>query len=182
MISLCSQDSRKILEIEENIKNNVKSDKNIFLMLISIFSQWPQYSQESFTAGIILKNCIKNHYSEMNPLELQSIEQVALIMIVMQQKKDNMTKKHYMLLLDIIIAIIKKKFFEDVSNTELLESIISLYNLNFCLCNLDCLIRVFEQVDDDRMHRFVKLLLPISIKMLKERHRPILRNKLMYFI
>ena len=106
-----------------------------------------------------------------------------LMLLISHQKKEMLSKKHYQSLVDILSTIIKKKFFEDIDNCQLIYNIIALYDLNYCLCNLDCLIRIFEQVDDDRMSKFVKFLLPQSISHLKGSDQNAMqKNKLLYFI
>jgi hypothetical protein len=89
-----------------------------------------------------------------------------------------LAKKEYQELLLIISKICQKRFNSDQANNDLLLSIIASYEKNFNMQTLDCLIQIFETVDDDRMSRFVPYLLSYSVNYLSFDSA----NKVLYFI
>ena len=89
-----------------------------------------------------------------------------------------MAKKEYEELKLMIAKICQKRFNSDASNNDLLMSIIASYEKQFSMQTIDCLITIFETVDDDRMSRLVPYLLSYSVNYLSYESA----NKVLYFI
>ena len=93
-------------------------------------------------------------------------------------ENEGMGKKVYQELLLIISKLCQKRFNSNLGTNDLLLSIIASFEDHFNLQTLDCLINIFETIDDDRLSRFVPYLLSYSINYLSNDSV----NKLLYFI
>ena len=74
-----------------------------------------------------------------------------------------------------------------MDNNDLLLSIVGHYQMGFSMTFLECLIQIFDQVDDDRMSKFVPYLLKFTINHLdseakKENQIQLHTVKLLYFV
>lgn len=128
-------------------------------MLASVLSGLSgENDQISYIAGLILKNTIKSFYDRLEECfssELKEIEYICYLILVREGKGHvHLSKKIFSELVMILVNIVKRRFFEDsvnLSKNELLVSIISEYQQRPNAAVLECLIQIFENVDDDRM-------------------------------
>jgi hypothetical protein len=93
LIGQCLVDSRKILEIEQNIKQHVESknkDARVFMMLAAIMSGVSgENDQVRYVASLILKNSVKSFYARLNEdfaEELKELEFVCYLMLVREAR------------------------------------------------------------------------------------------------
>jgi hypothetical protein len=196
LIGQCLVDSRKILEIEQNIKQHVESknkDARVFMMLAAIMSGVSgENDQVRYVASLILKNSVKSFYARLNEdfaEELKELEFVCYLMLVREARgHGQLTKKLYSELVLVLIVMIKTRFYEDAANmqhNQLLVSIIAEFERALAPAILEGLIQTFELVDDDRMGHLVPYLLGRSIEYLLQDAQDANgenSNKLMYFI
>jgi hypothetical protein len=196
LIGQCLVDSRKILEIEQNIKQHVESknkDARVFMMLAAIMSGVSgENDQVRYVASLILKNSVKSFYARLNEdfaEELKELEFVCYLMLVREARgHGQLTKKLYSELVLVLIVMIKTRFYEDAANmqhNQLLVSVIAEFERALAPAILEGLIQTFELVDDDRMGHLVPYLLGRSIEYLlqdAEDANGENSNKLMYFI
>ena len=196
LIGQCLVDSRKILEIEQNIKQHVESknkDARVFMMLAAIMSGVSgENDQVRYVASLILKNSVKSFYTRLDEdfaEELKELEFVCYLMLVREARgHGQLTKKLYSELVLVLIVIIKNRFYEDAANmqhNQLMVSIIAEFERALAPAILEGLIQTFELVDDDRMGHLVPYLLGRSIEYLLQDAQDANgenSNKLMYFI
>ena len=196
LIGQCLVDSRKILEVEQNIKQHVESknkDARLFMMLAAIMSGASgENDQVRYVASLILKNSVKSFYARLNEdfaEELKELEFVCYLMLVREARgHGQLTKKLYSELVLVLIVIIKNRFYEDAANmqhNQLLVSIVAEFERALAPAVLESLIQTFEMVDDDRMGHFVPYLLGPCIEYLlqdAQAGNSENNNKLMYLI
>jgi len=82
-----------------------------------------------------------------------------------------LSKRLYEELIFITCQITNKRFCENAESmdqNDLLLSLIALYQIKYSMTMVDCLTKVLELVDDDRMAHLVPYMLSYSIQYLEE--------------
>jgi hypothetical protein len=171
-------DSTQLLQLEKNIKGHVESPNGsmIFLMLAAIFVKSEDQQIKQF-AAIVLRNSIQTYFSDIEnkfESELVMVEKVLFVVL----ETEGISKKVYQELSLIVSKICQKRSNSEKGNNDLFLSIIASYQNHFNMQTLDCLIQIFETIDDDRMWKYVPMLLSHSINYLQHDSA----NKVLYFI